>query len=198
MVIGLAVTALVLAVAARRAWWLYRLIKSGQPAHDRSDQLGARLRAQLVEVFGQRRLLKWSVPGLAHFFTFWAFVLLLTVYLEAYGALFNTGFHIPVIGRWAALGFLQDFIALAVLISLGVFAGIRIRQAPRRRQRASRFYGSHPGPAWLILFMIFNVVWTLFFFRGVESAAGNLPYTSGAFASIGVGKLFAGLSHGTL
>ncbi|WP_051580715.1 (Fe-S)-binding protein [Pseudonocardia acaciae] len=198
MVIGLAVTVLVLAVAARRAWWLYRLIGSGQPAHDRTDQIGGRLRAQLVEVFGQRKLLKWSVPGLAHFFTFWAFVLLLTVYIEAYGALFDERFHIPLIGQWGALGFLQDFIAVAVLVSLVVFAVIRVRQAPERRQRESRFYGSHTGPAWLILFMIFNVIWTLFFFRAVASAAGNFPYTSGAWVSIGIGKLFAGVSPGVL
>ena len=38
-------------------------------------------------MFGQRKLLKWSVPGAAHFFVFWAFLILATVYLEAYGAL---------------------------------------------------------------------------------------------------------------
>ena len=198
MVVGLALTVIVLAVAGRRAWWLYRLISSGQPAHDRTDQLGARLRTQFVEVLGQRKLLKWSVPGLAHLFTMWAFIILLTVYLEAYGALFDERFAIPLVGHWAALGFLQDFIAVMVLISLVVFAVIRVRQAPERRQRESRFYGSHAGPAWFILFMIFNVVWTLFFFRGVESAAGNFPYTSGAWVSIGVGQLFGGLSPATL
>ncbi|MGQ0482138.1 MAG: (Fe-S)-binding protein, partial [Pseudonocardia sp.] len=198
LVICLALTVLVLAVSARRAWWLYRLIGSGQPALDRTDQLGARLRTQVVEVFGQRKLLKWSIPGIAHLFTFWAFVLLLTVYVEAYGALFDEKFHIPLIGRWAALGFLQDFIAVAVLLSLGVFAFLRVKQAPERRQRESRFYGSHTGPAWFILFMIFNVVWTLFFFRAAASAAGNLPYESGAFASIGLGYLFSGLSPSTL
>ena len=43
------------------------------------------------EVFGQRKLLKWSVPGLAHFFTFWGFVILGLTILEAYGALLSTG-----------------------------------------------------------------------------------------------------------
>ena len=147
-----------------------------------------------MEVFGQTRLLKWSVPGLAHFFTFWAFVILLTVYIEAYGALFDPDFAIPLIGHWPALGFLQDTIAVLCLLSLGVFAVIRIRNAPQRKQRASRFYGSHTGGAWLILFMIFNVLWTLFFFRAASSALGTFPYTSGAWASIGLGHLFTGLS----
>jgi Fe-S oxidoreductase len=46
--------------------------------------------------------------------------------------------------------------------------------------------------------MIFNVIWTLFFFRGVEAAAGNFPYASGAWVSLGIGSLFSGLSAGTL
>src|SRR5690242_20150698 len=198
LVVGLAMTVVVLAVAGRRAFWLYRLVRSGQPADDRKENLGERLRTQVVEVFGQRKLLRWSVPGLAHFFTFWAFVILASVYLEAYGALFDPGFHIPLIGRWPVLGFLQDTIAVLALVSLGVFSVIRIRNAPERKARASRFYGSHTGGAWLILFMIFNVLWTMFLFRGASAALGVLPYTSGAWASIGVGHLFSGLSTGTL
>jgi Fe-S oxidoreductase len=198
LVIGLAMTLLAVAVSGRRALWLYRLITSGQPANDRKDDLGRRLRTQLVEVFGQQRLLKWSVPGLAHFFTFWAFVILITVYLEAYGALFVSDFHIPLIGTWAVLGFLQDFIASAALISIGVFAAIRLRHDPEREARASRFYGSHTGGAWLILFMIFNVLWTMFFFRGASAALGAFPYSSGAFVSLAVGRLLSGIDPDTL
>ncbi|HEV8554933.1 MAG TPA: (Fe-S)-binding protein [Actinophytocola sp.] len=188
LILGLVITVAVLAIAGRRAQWLFNLIRSGQPAY-RVDSIPARLLAQVKEVFGQRKLLKWSVPGAAHFFTFWGFVILGSVYLEAYGALFDPDFHIPLIGRWAVLGFVQDFIAVAVVLSLAVFTIIRIRQAPERRQRASRFYGSHTGGAWLILFMIFNVIWTMFLFRGASSAAGNFPYDNGAFVSLGVGNL---------
>ncbi|GLZ45992.1 hypothetical protein Acsp06_21770 [Actinomycetospora sp. NBRC 106375] len=198
LVLGLALTLVVAVVAARRAWWLYTLITSGQPDAKRAEGLGARVRTQFVEVFGQRRLLRWSIPGLAHLFTMWGFIILLTVYIEAYGALFVEDFHIPLIGHWAVLGFLQDFIAIMVLISIIAFGIMRIQQAPERRARTSRFYGSHTGGAWLILFLIFNVVWSLFAFRGTSSAAGNLPYDSGAWASIGVGYLFSGVSETTL
>jgi Fe-S oxidoreductase len=197
LILGLLMTVVGLAVAGKRVAFLYRLIKAGQPDTKRSDDLGARVFAQVREVFGQRKLLKWSVPGLAHFFTFWGFVILASVYLEAYGALFDERFAIPWIGHWAVLGFLQDFIAVAVAVSLGVFAVIRIRQAPARKERASRFYGSHTGGAWLILVMIFNVVWTMFFFRGASSASGNFPYDSGAYVSLGVGNLLEPLGHST-
>ncbi|MBW0092109.1 (Fe-S)-binding protein [Pseudonocardia sp. KRD-184] len=198
LIIGLAMTVIALAVSGRRAFWIYKLISSGQPANDRTEGLGQRVRAQFVEVFGQRKLLKWSVPGLAHLFTFYAFVILITVYLEAYGALFVPDFAIPLIGTWPVLGFLQDTIAVLAMLSLVVFAVIRVRNAPERRARASRFYGSHTGGAWLILFMIFNVLWTLFLYRAAASALGYLPYESGAWASIGLGRLFAGVPEPTL
>jgi Fe-S oxidoreductase len=195
LVLGLLMTVVGLGFAAQRIMWLNRLLKSGQPDNDRSDRLGARVAAQVAEVFGQRKLLKWSVPGMAHLFTFWGFVILISVYLEAYGALFDADFHIPLIGEWSVLGFLQDFIAVMVFVSLVVFAVLRMRQSPERQQRASRFYGSHTGGAWLILFMIFNVVWTMFLFRGSSAAVGNFPYDSGAFVSLGVGELLEPLGH---
>ncbi|HVV12179.1 (Fe-S)-binding protein [Amycolatopsis sp.] len=196
MILGVLITVAGLAFAGRRAWWLYRLMRSGQPLHGRTDNLRERATAQLVEVFGQRKLLKWSIPGLAHFFTFWGFVILASVYLEAYGSLFDETFSIPWIGHWAVLGFLQDFIAVAVLVSLITFAIIRLRNAPERKARASRFYGSHLGGAWLILLMIFNVVWTMFLFRGSSAAAGTFPYDSGAYVSLGLGKLIGLAGHG--
>ena len=194
--IGLGLTILTLVLAARRVRWLYDLVRSGQPDHGRAADLSGRLRTQLTEVFGQQRLLKWTIPGLAHFFTFWGFVILLTVYIEAYGSLFTPSFAIPLIGHSPVLGFLQDIIALAVLVSIITFAIIRVRQDPERRQRSSRFYGSHTRGAWLILFMIFNVIWTLFLFRGTEVNTGTFPYRSGAFASEAAGALLAPLGVG--
>ncbi|KAA1249817.1 4Fe-4S dicluster domain-containing protein [Mycobacterium simiae] len=183
LVVGLGMTAVVAALALRRVWWLYQLIMSGQPASDRTDNVGTRIWTEIAEVFGQRRLLKWSLPGLAHFFTMWGFFILLTVYIEAYGLLFQPNFHIPIIGRWDALGFLQDFFATAVFLGIATFAVIRLRRSPREIGRSSRFYGSHTGGAWLILFMIFNVIWTYVLVRGSAVNNGTLPYGKGAFLS---------------
>ncbi|HEU4912524.1 MAG TPA: Fe-S oxidoreductase, partial [Actinomycetes bacterium] len=87
LVIGLAMTVAAFAVAGRRVHYLYRLVSSGQAAPGRLDGIGQRAKDQLREVFGQRKLLKWSVPGIAHFFTFWAFIVLALTIVEAYGAL---------------------------------------------------------------------------------------------------------------
>ncbi|WP_432927228.1 (Fe-S)-binding protein [Microbispora sp. CA-135349] len=198
-IVGLVATAVAVALAGRRVLFLYRLARSGQPAPERieyaRDNVGTEIKAQLVEVFGQRKLLKWTPSGTAHFFVMWAFFILATVYLEAYGALIQgavTGkpdFHIPLIGTWPVLGFLQDFIAVAALIGLIAFTAIRIKNSPKKLGRDSRFSGSHLGGAWFTLFMIFNVIWTMFLFRGAAVNTGNLPYESGAFASEAVAKI---------
>ena len=192
LIIGLAMTAIVGLLAVKRVRYLTTLISSGQPTADergRKNHLGERIGNQIKEVFGQTRLLRWSIPGLAHFFTMWGFFVLATVYFEAYGVLFDPKFHIPFVGKWAILGFLQDFFAVAVLLGIITFAIIRLRSEPKEYGRASRFYGSHTGGAWLILFMIFNVIWTYAVFRGAAVAVGNLPYDKAAFFSHAVGSL---------
>src|SRR6201999_2724530 len=178
------------------------LISSGQKTIDedaRKDDLKKRITTQFTEVFGQTRLLRWSLPGIAHFFTMWGFFVLASVYLEAYGVLFDPKFAIPLVGHWAVLGFLQDFFALAVLLGIVTFAIIRLRSEPKEYGRQSRFYGSHTGGAWLILFMIFNVIWTYAVFRGasVNALGDEFPYGNGAFFSHAMGSLLAPLGHNT-
>jgi Fe-S oxidoreductase len=201
LILGLLLNLIALPIAGRRIWFLNRLIRSGQPAPDRVEgvtkRTGLALKTQVVEVFGQKKLLKWTVPGAAHFFVFWAFVILASVYLEAYGALFDPGFAIPFIGHWGVLGFLQDFIAVMALIGIATFTVIRIRQSPERLGRRSRFKGSHLGGAWLVLFMIFNVIWSMFLFRGSAVNTGNFPYGNAAFMSHAVGKLLEPLGEST-
>ncbi len=184
MVLGLAITALAFALAGRRVLTLYRLDRAGQPAEPgRTDDAGTRLWAVMTEVLGQRKLLKWTGAGAAHAAVFWGFLVLGATILEGYGALFDRDFHIPLIGTDTWLGFLEDFFIVAVLAGLVAFAAIRLRQSPEHEGRKSRFFGSHLGPAWLVLFMIFNVMWTLLLYRAAQINTGNFPYPHGAFAS---------------
>ena len=185
IIIGLAITAVCFAAAGRRFYWLSRLIRSGQPAPRRWQGFRKVSEAEVVEVAGQRKLLRWTVPGLAHFFTMWGFTVLMTTIIEAYGSLFQRSFHIPLIGQSNWLAFVEDFFATAVLVSLVVFTIIRIKNAPSRKDRSSRFYGSHLGAAWLVLFMISMVIITLLIYRGAQINTGHFPYgnSSWAFAS---------------
>jgi Fe-S oxidoreductase len=176
LVVGLGIITLSLAVAGRRVLFLAKLITSGQPSPGRFRQMPRRLQAQVEEVFGQKRLLKWTVPGVAHFITFWAFVILFLTIIEAVGALFDRDFFIPVIGHWRLVGFAEDLIGTLLLVALATFAVIRRMQEPKKVERKSRFYGSHTGPAWLVLAMISLVAITLFGYRGPQINTGVFPY----------------------
>jgi Fe-S oxidoreductase len=185
ILIGVAITLVAFSVAGRRFYWLSRLIRAGQPAPRRWQGFRKVADAEVVEVAGQRKLLRWTVPGLAHFFTMWGFTVLMTTILEAYGALFQRSFHIPWIGQSNWLGFVEDFFATAVLVSLFVFAMIRVKNAPARKERLSRFYGSHTRAAWMVLVMIALVIVTLLVYRAAQITTGHFAYAQSkwAFAS---------------
>jgi Fe-S oxidoreductase len=196
LTIGLTMTAVAFWLAGRRLWMLYRLGRAAQPVEPgRTDDVGARVRAELVEVLGQRKLLTWTVPGIAHVLAFWGFILLMLTVLESYGALFDRDFHIPVIGQQPWLGFLEDLVAVLVLVSVVIFAVIRVVHSPRREGRRSRFFGSHLDAAWVVLGMIVAVVASLLLYRGAQVNAGVFPFESGAFASEWVAGLLAPLGR---
>ena len=200
IIVGLALTAIAAAVAGRRLWWLYRLARAGQPAPERVAAVrqhpGRDVEIQATEVVGQRKLLQWSVPGVAHALTFWGFIVLLLTIIEAYGDMFSRSFAIPGIGHWAFIGFIEDLFAVGVLAGIITFAVIRLRADPKREGRESRFAGSHTGAAWFVLLMIFLVIATLLLYRGAQISTGYFPYPHGAFASQVVGHWLAPLGAG--
>jgi Fe-S oxidoreductase len=201
MIVGLGLTVVAFAFAGRRLWWLGRLAFSGQPAPERvayaREHVGTDVRTQLREVLGQRKLLKWSVPGAAHAATFWGFIVLLLTIIETYGALFSRTFAIPGIGHWAFIGFIEDLFAVAVLAGIVTFSVIRLRNDPDKKGRASRFLGSHTRAAWVVLAMIAAVVITLLIYRGAQINTGAFPYPAAwAFASWAVAQVLHPLGYG--
>src|ERR1700759_1936601 len=200
MTVGLVLTVVALAIAGRRMWWLKQLAFSGQPAPERvaavREHPGRDGEVQGTEGIGQRKLLKWSVPGAAHAATFWGFIVLLLTIIEAYGNLFSRTFAIPGIGHWAFIGFIEDLFAVGVLAGIATFTVIRLRNNPSKEGRKSRFFGSHTRAAWVVLGMIFLVIATLLLYRGAQINTGVFPYKHGAFASEIVGHWLHPLGTG--
>ncbi len=190
LVLGLGMTIVLLGIAGARLLHLYRIGASAQPVEPgRVGRTGDIARAEVVEVAAQRKLLTWTAPGLAHLAVFWGFIVLVLTIVEGYGALFSPTFHIPVIGNWPALGFVEDLFAVLCLLAVAAFTVIRLRESPSEHGRSSRFFGSHLGAAWFTLFMIVNVVWTLMLARGAQinaqdvNTTDNVPFLRGAFVS---------------
>jgi Fe-S oxidoreductase len=194
--IGLVATAIALFIAVARLIHIFKLIKAGSKATGRTTSFARRAKVELEEVGGQRRLFQWTVPGFAHAITFWGFAVLILTIIEAYGDLFQKNFAIPGIGHAAFVGFIEDFSACAVLVALIIFSVIRLSADPRRKERASRFYGSHTKTAWVTLGMIALVIITLFVYRAAQTNTGDFPYGWWAFASHGLAKALHSLGMG--
>ncbi|HEV8685897.1 MAG TPA: (Fe-S)-binding protein, partial [Gaiellaceae bacterium] len=139
---------------ARRARFLYRLVKQGKPA-DRRDDLAGRVKNEVVIVLGQKKLLHRVVPGLMHAFIFWGFLVLFPTILIAMISAVSRDSTLPWLGHQRWFEILAE--VFAVLVLIGVATALVIRKLVR----PARFEGSHLGEADVILFMIAGVVTTL-------------------------------------
>ena len=196
IVLGTAIIVVAAAFAARRILFLQGMIRSGQPAVGRTSHVGKRAELEGTQVLGQKKLLQWAIPGIAHVFAFWGFLVLGITVVEALGEVYIENFWFPIIGTWPIVLFLEDLFVILVFVGIVMFAIIRLLNNPAKDGRASRFFGSHTGAAWIVLLMIFNVLWTLELYRGAKLALyGQLP---GAFFSNWIAGLMEPLGVSTL
>jgi Fe-S oxidoreductase len=196
IVLGTAIIVVAAIFATRRILFLQSMIRSGQPAVGRTSHVGKRAELEGTQVLGQKKLLQWAIPGIAHVFAFWGFLVLGITVVEAIAEVYIENFWFPIIGTWPIVLFLEDLFVLLVFVGIVMFAIIRLLNNPAKEGRASRFFGSHTGAAWLVLLMIFNVLWTLELYRGAKLAIyGQLP---GAFFSNWIAGLMEPLGVPTL
>ncbi len=139
--------ALVLALAAAigfgiggyRVWKLYRYMRLGWD-EDRSDNVGRRLRDELVIYLGQSKLFKrpYTVRGIAHALIFWGFIVITvgTVDLLLNGIL---GLHLPGT-ETGVFAWTIDLFATLVLASIALAAVRRMFFRPPRMHVASGGY----------------------------------------------------------
>ena len=197
--IGFAIMALAFGLASKRIAYLVRLLMTARPDPQRFRQVPKNLKYELTKVIGQKKLLQWTVPGIAHALTFWGFLIIQITLIESIGELFDREFKIPLIGHQAWLGFMEDLFILLVPIALLTFALIRVAERPSEHGRRSRFFSSHIWQAYVILIMIFLVVSTIAMVRGARSALGTLPYSNvGGWLSHWVGNYMGGWNTSTL
>jgi Fe-S oxidoreductase len=200
---AVALVAVVGTLAARRVQFLYGLVRIAAPQPERvtRDAIVGNLKYLLIKVLGQKKLLKWTLPGVAHFFVFWAFLVIQTTLIEAAGELFDPTFQIPLLNRielfgitaYDVLGFTQDTMIILTTIGIVIFAAIRLALDPKRTGRSSRFAGSNLNQGWWVLMGEFLVVWTLLIAHGIRAALDHAP-TEAAFLSVGIAPLFDGMS----
>jgi len=160
-----------IALFARRALFLYRLVRAGKPAA-RFDNVPARVRMEATVVVGQSKLLQRLLPGLMHAAIFWGFLVLFpTIVIAMIGAV-DAHATLPWLGAQGWYALLVDVFALLVL------AGVLTAFVIRKVVRPKRFVGSHLGEADLILVLIAGIVITLFLWHASQIAMRLNDYPS--------------------
>jgi Fe-S oxidoreductase len=142
---------------ALRIRQLIRLMRLGRP-ENRFDHLGARIKYFALMVLGQRGVLRDPLPGIAHFFTFWGFIVIQLDALNLWAE--GLGFTLPIISSRVFAATLDFFIVMAFLAIIA-FTYRRVVLHPKQLQSQSH----SPVDAYIILGMIFLVLFTLFFFE---------------------------------
>lgn len=167
-----------------RAGKLVALLASAQP-ENRTDRVDDRIGSIFLGVLGQSGVLRDPIPGIAHFFTFWGFIVLLFGLANLILAAFNAS--LPFLGDSRVFAIILDVFVVLVTIAIIIFA-IR-RGIFRPKQLGSPSHG--PWDGFIILGLILAVVITLSLVEGFEYAATNgAAWTPiGAFMYPLLGKL---------
>ncbi|MGO8947499.1 MAG: (Fe-S)-binding protein [Ktedonobacterales bacterium] len=180
-VFGAVVFAIILVAAwlafALRIRQLVKLLQTGRP-ENRFDRLGERIKYFMLMVLGQRGVLQDPLPGIAHFFTFWGFIIIQLDALNLWAEAFH--FTLPIISSRAFAVILDISVTLAFLALLE-FSYRRLVIRPK--QLESQHHGM--ADAFIILGLICLVLVTLFFFEVFSYVATGGKYWSLFGAIIG-------------
>jgi len=153
-----------------------------------------RIKGLIVYVAGQQRLFRVPLPGIAHFFIFWGFLLLsltiLQAMIEGLVAFVNPHFTLPILGTSGPLALLQDFFALFVIIAVLYALYVRVSVDPER------YKGSHKSQGVMVLLFIFTIMLSLLVINGIRINLGVDPLSQWRPISGMVGSIFAGLTVG--
>ena len=153
-------------IFAVRAGELVALLMKGR-RENRTDHLDDRIGDFFKVVLGQSGVLRDPIPGIAHFFTFWGFIIiqigLLDLVIRAFG------FEIPFIGGNPGFVATLDIFVILVAVALIVFAIRRAVFHPKQLQ--SPRHG--PWDGYIILGLIMVVLVTLALVEAFAYAASN-------------------------
>jgi len=174
---------------------LYQLLwvnlRRGQPSGT-FHQWRERLKGLVVYVAAEKRLFRFLIPGTAHFLIFWGFAIMSpTIFqalVEGLIAFTNPDYLLPFM-RWGILLFLQDIIAVIVMVVSLYALYVRAIVDPERYKHSNKYEGV------MVLNSIFAIMLSLLVMNGIRINLGEDLYHTWRPISTIVGNVFAGLEE---
>jgi Fe-S oxidoreductase len=171
---------------------LWENMKRGQP-DEPFGEWGGRIGGLVQYVAGQQKLFRVLLPGTAHFFIFWGFLILSLTILQAIveGLLAFQEPHlvIPVLGDFGPLALLQDGFAAVVVLAVGYDLYVRLVVDP------PRYRGSHKAEGVRVLTYILTIMLSLLVMNGIRGNLGFDPVAGWRPISGVVGRALNGLAQ---
>ncbi len=166
---------------------LVAMMRLGRP-ENRFDFMGKRIGHFASMVLGQRGVLRDPIPGIAHFFTFWGFIIISLGTLNLWFGAFNGA--IPVLGGNPVFNAFVDTFTLLVFIAIIVFSIRRFIVRPRQLESNLHSWKDGAIILGLITLILLSVAtYDTFLYRATNPHEWSLfgYWFSGATAGISVG-----------
>ena len=166
---------------------LIALMLLGRP-ENRFDHLSQRVGHFISMVLGQRGVLRDPIPGLAHFFTFWGFIIISLGTLNLWFGAFNGA--IPLLGGNPVFNAFVDSFTLLVFVAIVVFSIRRFLIRPRQLESHLHTWIDGAIILGLILIILIGVAgYDTFVYRVTSGRDWSLfgAWASGATAGMSVG-----------
>lgn len=190
LVLALLATVVGVTVFGRGVAAIVRTVRRGTAAPDRVTRPWRRTWLTVTEILGHRRFRNRPVVIVAHWVVMLSFPVLFATLLTGYGQLLDPVFALPLIGHWPPFEWLIEAFAWGGLLGIVALVIVRQREHPRRERaaaravsasgagagsgapgsRASRFFGSNAGQAYVVEAVIGVVVLAVLLIRGLEYA----------------------------
>ncbi|MFD0205568.1 MULTISPECIES: (Fe-S)-binding protein [Saccharothrix] len=148
--IGVAVSVFAWGLFVAGVLRMIKIIRLGQPDSTRNGPFVPRLRTLVVEFVAHTRMAKFRKVAPWHWMVMWGFLIGSAVLFEAYGEMFQPGFHWPIIGTWSPWLLLVELLGIGTVVGGVALAIIRQLNHPRRADRVSRFAGSDFKSAYFV------------------------------------------------
>lgn len=184
--------------AGYRFYELFRLVKAHQGSGPQISHLPARIGTTILNVLGQKAVLRKKSAGIMHAIIFWGFLIITIETLEQFLSTLIPGFHFDFIGETAyqTLMFLNDVFVVAVLLAV-VYAFYRrwvVRPPGLGKSKDAEIILWFTGALMVsILFMNgFNILGEDFWFKnampfsvGFAGLLGNLGFEAELYSILG-------------
>ena len=159
----------------RGVWRITATIRAGRPLAGRWRPVGPRLASMLREALGHEKFRHNTSVRVAHWTVMVSFPVLLITLVDGYGQVVAPRWTVPGLGHWPPLEWLIEAIAWLSLVGIVWLVVTRQLVRPRgrqddRRRRASRFFGSSQGQAYVVEATVLVVVLAVLALRGLTYA----------------------------